>query len=300
MEIANNEPQLIIERYQIKNFTASMSWVCGFMKRFDLVFKCAHYERRGAIEENWVDCFLTQVAKAIAHYGVDKVLNMDETHVMIDNFSNKVISHKGQKSITMYSNHCNETDGFTAIATCSATQKYPLIVVAKGKTDRCTAKFKIGGNVHCNFFQSSNGWTNVSIMEQYLKWISFVMKAERFALIVDCFKAHINEKVKKLAENLGIELIIVPACGTGIYQPLDRKIFGIVKAKLRSAENQKSIRELKDEQSRYNIICQQMEKAWKEVSYKALQSAWNIPGLNTFMKFGEEKEETHDEEFIPQ
>jgi len=290
--IAKDEPQLLIERFNIKNFIASMSWVCRFMKRHDLVFRCAHYERRGAIQQDWVEKYITQVAKAIAHYGTDRVLNMDETHVKIDNFTNKVICHKGQESVSVISNHCNKTEGFTVMATCSETQKFPLIVIAKGKTERCTTKFKITGEVQSEFFKSMNGWTTVSIMNQYLRWISAQMGGEPFALIVDCFKAHLNDEVKELAKELKIELIIVPACGTGLYQPLDRKIFGIVKAKLRANENHKGIvKTQQEEKTRYSNVCRLMEEVWKEISDKALQSAWNIPGLKKLMALDKESSE---------
>lgn len=40
-----------------------------------------------------------------------------------------------------------------------------------------------------------------------------------FALILDVYKAHTHESVKKEAKKLGIKLIFDPARGTGIYQP---------------------------------------------------------------------------------
>ena len=154
-------------------------------------------------------------------------------------------------------------------------------------------------NVKSEFFTSVNGWT--TIMEQYLKWISNQMQSKPFALIVDCFKAHLNQKVKNLAKSLGIELIIVPACGTGKYQPLDRKIFGIVKEKMRVSEKHCGlVKNLEQEQLRFTILREELEKAWQEVSQEALQSAWNMPGLNKLMAFEEKsQEQSSDEEFVP-
>jgi len=108
-------------------------------------------------------------------------------------------------------------------------------------------------------------------MENYLKWLHEKMDKKPFALVLDCFRAHIDEKVKKLANDLTIELIIVPACGTGIYQPLDRKIFGIVKAKLRARElHNRTIQSKEDDANRYSIIREMLEQIWGEIKEEAL------------------------------
>ena len=111
------------------------------------------------------------------------------------------------------------------------------------------------------------------------------MDKKPFALIVDCFKAHVDQKVKNLVQKLHIDLIVVPACGTGKYQLLDRKIFGIVKAKLRSIEACTGmVRTAEQQQLRHSHVLHEMEKAWNEVSDRALISAWGIPGLEKLMK----------------
>lgn len=59
------------------------------------------------------------------------------------------------------------------------------------------------------------------------------------ALILDVHPSHRTQKVTETAGRLKIELIYVPANGTGIFQPLDNKIYGILKSKLRAAANTK-------------------------------------------------------------
>ena len=54
------------------------------------------------------------------------------------------------------------------------------------------------------------------------------------ALLLDCYRAHRTDDVKEEVRKLGIKLIYVPSNGTGKYQPLDRRIFWILKSKLRS------------------------------------------------------------------
>ena len=169
--------------------------------------------------------------------------------------------------------------------TYTAYQKFPLVIVAKGKTSRCTEKFK-ENNCDCDqtmYMFSENGWTTVEVMKQYLNWLSKEMGNEPFALIIDCFKAHIDQTVKDLATKLQITLTIVPACGTGLYQPSTAK--WIVKAKLRAEERVYGI--VRDEgqiQDRYRLVLNALKNAWEAISPEALMSAWELPGLDKLMK----------------
>lgn len=95
------------------------------------------------------------------------------------------------------------------------------------------------------------------------------------SLVLDCYSAHRTKEVKKYARDIGIELIFVPANGTGLFQSLDRRIFGIVKSKLRSFAKS-TIYMGKD---RYKLIDNQLLKAWSEITDENLETAWNIPGL---------------------
>lgn len=98
-----------------------------------------------------------------------------------------------------------------------------------------------------------------------------------FALVLDVYKTHRVESVKEFAKSLNIKLIFVPACGTGDYQPLDRRIFGILKMHIRNdVIYQNDIRSGKD---RFTVIKAALKRGWESISQKALESAWNIPFL---------------------
>ena len=61
------------------------------------------------------------------------------------------------------------------------------------------------------------------------------------ALILDWLSAHRTPEILKKAAQLNIQLIFVPVNGTSYYQPLDRHIFGVLKAKLRSLSASKTL-----------------------------------------------------------
>ena len=118
--------------------------------------------------------------------------------------------------------------------------RIPLYCVAKGKTNQCESKYENNDKL-CRMDHSASGWTTTEVMIDYIDWLYQEMDSEPFALVLDVYASHISEDVERHAAQLEIELIFVPANGTGTYQPLDRIIFGIVKKKLAKKELQNPV-----------------------------------------------------------
>lgn len=75
-------------------------------------------------------------------------------------------------------------------------------------------------------------------------------------------------------------MIFVPANRTSDFQPLDRRIFGIMKSKLRSLAGI----HIYCEKKKYELIAKDLMKSWEEISPKQLNSAWNLPNLETLVQ----------------
>ncbi|MBR4634431.1 hypothetical protein IKO50_05835 [bacterium] len=282
-ELALVEPQQIVNQYSVPVFKASRTWAFNFMRKHNLVYRRTHYARRGAIDEVKANEFLQHLSDAISRYGPSRVLNMDETQVLLNNFNKKTIAIKGQKTVTVEKDFVDLKAGTTYIGTISMdpTQKFPLYCIAKGLSPVCEEKY---GNEmftdKCVMDHSKSGWCTVDVMQRYLNWISLVMNKEPFALVLDIYRTHITQDVKNLAAKLNIELVYVPANGTGTYQPLDRTIFGIVKQKLSSQEYSLiDVGNIKRAEM-FGVMHQRMIKAWQAISQSAIKVAWNIPDLD--------------------
>lgn len=78
---------------------------------------------------------------------------------------------------------------------------------------------------------STYGWRTDEIMVDYLNWLKNQASGNNLCLVIDVFSAYITPLVKTTAKDLGIELIYVPANGTGLYQPCDIRIMGVLKKK---------------------------------------------------------------------
>ena len=79
--------------------------------------------------------------------------------------------------------------------------------------------------------KSNNGWKTESKFEQYLKFLrSNFNDNEKIYLIVDKYKAHQIQKIYECANHLNIELLFIPSSLTDELHPLDRLVFGRLKA----------------------------------------------------------------------
>ena len=278
LTLANDEPQKLIEDY-LTDFHASRSWVCNYMMRNNLVFKKSHFKRRGQVSEFQVERYLNEVAEAIEEYGPQGVINMDETSVKTQNFPSKVISKKGKDDTFTELTGMNDKEATTFLGAISydPNQKIPLGIISKGKTHVCEKKFGLKPNCKEFIAHTKSGWTSSEVIIKYLNWLKPQIKREKFALIIDVYKSHINQSVKDEAERLGIQLIYVPASGTSLYQPLDIAIYGITKNKLAQKEQEDPISMNKD---RFKCVTTRMIETFDNLSDRSIKAAWNIPYLD--------------------
>ena len=174
-------------------------------------------------------------------------------------------------------------------------KKLPLSIIAKSKTHRCEKKYEVFDK-ETQITHSESGWMTPKIMIQYLKWLIMRMNNQSFYLIFDVYKAHIDNTVRKAAKKLQINLIFVPACGTGLYQPLDRRLFGLVKNYLTSHNLNKN---LKKSDERWPNIVREMKLAWNNLSDEAIRSSWDIPRLNELLISDDDGKDETDEEWLP-
>ena len=100
-QIAKDDPNTLINNYDVPIFSASRGWVFNFMKKHNFVSRITHYSRRGAIDHSAVEKYLVRLSEAIEHYGPDHVLNMDETQVLLKNFPGYTIVTKGQPTVVI-------------------------------------------------------------------------------------------------------------------------------------------------------------------------------------------------------
>lgn len=118
------------------------------------------------------------------------------------------------------------------------------------------------------------------VMDRYIRWLYKLMGEQPFVLIMDVHKSH--NVITNFAEANGIQIIKVPANGTGTYQPLDRKVFGVLKSRLCKKESYLSVEKEAEGHPhtyKYKIMHERTIFVWEHLDPHLIKSAWEIPGL---------------------
>jgi hypothetical protein len=111
-------------------------------------------------------------------------------------------------------------------------------------------------------------------MLHYLDWLRQQMLPEPFGMSMDQFGTHTTEAVINKAEVLEIEVIRNPNGATGRYQPLDRRTFGALKAKVKAKWGQK-FAEHYGMASPQEVAAELLLQSWGELSDFAVTARWD-------------------------
>ena len=94
-------------------------------------------------------------------------------------------------------------------------------------------------------------------------------------LILDVYRAHLTDDVKEFAKARHIELLFVPPGCTSLYQPLDRRVFGELKAAARREFNRLDRLTIKKgEEFRTSVGV--LARCWKAITPENIRKAWKI------------------------
>ncbi len=277
-----------------KSFQASTKWCQNFRKRHGYVWRKGHYKRRPLqnettrrIAENFQATIKELYQKLAAQNQLFLLVNADETSWKLAYMCQLTWAKKGAKEVRISTNY-DDKESFTSLCAINAeNEKLPLFLLAKGETNRCHAQF---GNIQFDFpetqvYHTTKGWSNSESMMEYLKWLrSYYDRKYKFTedyesdetkihLILDLHSSHQKENVKKLAEELHIQLYYIPAGMTDLMQPCDIRVFGALKAKARSCwyrmiYTNKDYIPTKEDAAR--VLC----SCWESLSEEVLDSAW--------------------------
>ncbi|KAM7292749.1 hypothetical protein ISCGN_025887 [Ixodes scapularis] len=202
-------------------FQISKKWVANFMKRKGLSLRrrtTACQRLPDAYEEKRLE-FHRYVAELQTKNGfmLGQIGNADQTPVWFDMPSRRTVSEKGEWQVRLLTTG-NEHNRFTAMLCCTVDgHKLPPFLVFKRKTMPTNEKFPHRVN--------EKGFFNE---ETVLDWFRLVwcrrpgaLLKPRSMLVLDSFRGHITDRVKKTVANAGCDLVIIPDGMTSILQPLD-------------------------------------------------------------------------------
>ena len=111
-------------------------------------------------------------------------------------------------------------------------------------------------------------------MIDYLRLVNRWMNGRLTVLVLDRYSAHVTTEVKEEAGRNNIRLVFVPTSGTDKYQPLDKRVFGVIKSKYASkCDDQLFEFDNGPDKSKAADL---FLDCWKELSEQTILSAWDL------------------------
>jgi hypothetical protein len=92
---------------------------------------------------------------------------------------------------------------------------------------------------------------------------------------MDQFGAHKTDQVLSTTAELTIEIILIPEGATGIYQPLDRRVFGALKSNGR-AKRMRFYAENYRRPCKRGTVASLLLESWDELSDSVMTAAWEF------------------------
>jgi hypothetical protein len=183
-------------------------------------------------------------------------------------------AHKGVESVQCHIDN-DDKQGVTVIAAVDATGgKLPLTVIGKGKTPRCLAGYQLPLDVHTSV--SESGWTTNDVMCGYFGMLRRELFPEGpLVVILDTYSAHRSREVREVAQLWEIELLFIPPGCTDKLQPLDCRVFGVLKAYARKLWREQYHASHGGKTTR-PMMAANLCVAWRRITEGLVQDAWSI------------------------
>jgi hypothetical protein len=125
-------------------------------------------------------------------------------------------------------------------------------------------------------------WVTENIVISYIEWLSHeIAHGTPCVLILDVYPTHRTDRVVEIEIEIAIanhmELLFVPARGTGRFQPLDRRIVGELKARGRTrAELGRWTWRADGLDIDYDQSLRIFSRCWTAITAENIKKTWNV------------------------
>ena len=224
--------EIVRDYEKIRFFECSPHFISNYKDRWGYSTRKARFKRRPSVSQETIDAWNAEMRGLLSTPQVDMhhILNADETCWTILPHGAVTWAEKGSDGVNILTQD-DDKQAITAMATISAAgDKLPLFLIAKGLTERCERSQL--GEVHGHHAaHAPGGWMTGPLFLSYLRFLrSQFSDGKTLHLVVDAYAAHRTQVARELAASHNIKLHYLPAGMTDLFQPLDRRCFGCLKA----------------------------------------------------------------------
>ena len=258
----------------VRDFHASPGFIADFKRRNGFSSRCAHPKKRPSRREDLEDNFTRHVKQLLSDVNKERIVNVDETFWRCLPSDLKTWGKRGDECVSINVDG-SEKEGLTVVAAVTAARtKLPLSIIAAVKTTRC--EDRLGDTAHHHKTHSESGWSTVATFCEYLMFIrQYFSDDERIWLILDLYSVHRTDQVRMTAKSLNIELIFIPPGQTDHFQPLDRAVFGVLKAYMRKLWREQYAQNCEMRFTK-ELAVKMLIPAWERVSTNVISKGWSI------------------------
>jgi hypothetical protein len=227
-----------------RNFACSATFIQNFRERHAFAVRRPALDRPPRVTEDEIAQFRERVHSEIGRYPPGRVTTIDETQWKIVPGGFLTWGVKGAESV-----HC----------LIGNDAKQGVTVIAWIRTDL-----------------SASAWTTTDVMACYFRYLRTELFPEGpILLILDADSAHRAQIARDAARLFNVDLLFIPPGCTDRVQPLDRKVFGVLKAYARQMWR-RAYHEMAGAKITKPQMAQHLVTAWSRVRWEVIDSAWSI------------------------
>ena len=255
-------------------FQVSEGFIQDFKKRNMFSSRRTHPKKRPSRDAEKEARFMHEMSELLRHCDRDRILNVDETFWTCTPMDLRTWGKKGAEEVGVHVNAA-EKQGLTVVACVTASGcKLPLYLIAKGKTELCHQQ--LGDPQGHLVGHSETGWSTVDTFSEFLLAVrEHFNDDDPVYLLLDLYSVHRTDEIRQLAESLNIVLIFIPPGMTDQYQPLDRRIFGVLKQYLRLLWRREYHDDPNQRFTKQKAV-QLLVPAWERISPQLIIEGWTI------------------------
>jgi hypothetical protein len=215
-----------------------------------------------------------EIIELLATADQETIIHCDETSWWL--FPNGLLTWAriGDESIQVKTNRSPRTHLTVHASITAAGTKLPLLCFAHGKTEAVHVT-PLGDVAYHWVIHSESGWQTSSTFKFHLTKLRECIGDRPIQLICDLYAAHRTPQVRKCAADLGITLHFIPASLTDELQPLDRRVFGCLKAKAKAIFHLRTMENPFIERTTLEAV-QDMVAAWEVLDECTIEEGWAI------------------------
>lgn len=226
---------------KFKGNTPGPDWVDAFINRHksDLSKRFARNitHSRASVDENMINNFFNHLEKELDGVPTCNIWNFDETNLVDDPGSKKVLVKRGTKYPEKIR---NATKACTSIMVCGNAEGVLAPIYVNYKSENLWQTWTEGGPPQTRYNRTKSGWFDSQSFEDWFGSLMLpILKKQtgKKILLGDNLSSHLNIEVVRLCNENNIAFVALPPNATHLLQPLDVAYFRPMKGEWRKILN---------------------------------------------------------------